>query len=357
MLNYNRLRESNEKIAISILNQIDEAQDQLDKILVRTQKTAEVAKYSDRIIEQIDADFKKATKLNGVDIAFLFLATALQCARQYLLSNEKYRLTAKEGDALVATFVPKKFEDVLIQSVPYDAIMREENFQINTELSGVTHRYRTLGHDPVLGWIFGPINILSDSLTKYDLVSTYEVQNMHITNFYPNGTAGAFQNAMQQIGNNKMLLPAAVLRQAVHFGSDYFTKQGLPVPFLSTVSNDVSRTLITKCNIDMYSITRGATVAVLINYLIESMHLLFYNEAQCGTLDVYRVKTKKIIDISNVIATSSNVIYAALTRDLKKLDVGGMLVTLYRLITDAKFKYEVEKEFLSENWAKIVLGE
>jgi len=47
---------------------------------------------------------------------------------------------------------------------------------------------------------------------------------------------------------------------------------------------------------------------------------------------LYEVRTRKILTYSNVLATGSNVIYVALFKDLTRLDVGGMLVTLYRLI-------------------------
>ena len=37
-----------------------------------------------------------------------------------------------------------------------------------------------------------------------------------------------------------MLLAASTARQAIHFGSDYFTKQSLPIPFLGTLSPEMA---------------------------------------------------------------------------------------------------------------------
>ena len=35
-----------------------------------------------------------------------------------------------------------------------------------------------------MGWIFGPTNILTDSLTKSDIITTYAVNNMKIHSLY-----------------------------------------------------------------------------------------------------------------------------------------------------------------------------
>ncbi|MBQ7577831.1 MAG: hypothetical protein IJT21_06175 [Synergistaceae bacterium] len=187
-------------------------------------------------------------------------------------------------------FIPKSYQDILLASVPYDAIKGGAQFEAG--LAGTSHRFRTLGHDPIMGWIFGQVNILSDSLTTSDFTS-YNVNNTIITGLVP--TPQIFTRAYEQIKADKMTLPAAILRQAVHFGTDYFTKQGLPVPFISTIDNDLSKTLLTKFNVDMWSITRGAALAELINYIVALIHRLFYDPEKYSSPKVYEVKTRKII--------------------------------------------------------------
>ena len=65
----------------------------------------------------------------------------------------------------------------------------------------------------------------------------------------------------------------------------------------------------------------------------------------------------KILMYSNVIASTSNIIYVAISRDLKKLDVGGMMVTIYRLISDSKFINDIKYEFIMNEFEKLVQGE
>ena len=43
--------------------------------------------------------------------------------------------------------------------------------------------------------------------------------------------------------------------------------------------------------------------------------------------------------------TSSNLAIVAITKDMKKLDLGGLAVTIYRLITDAKIIRQVKEDY------------
>lgn len=322
-------------------------------------RISNIASNASDIINSIEKNFKLATKLNNLDIKLLMLATALQCSRQYVFSNDKFRVTADQGDKLIKDplkkIIPKDWREILLGSVPYDAIIKSDEFKSeNTGISGTTHRYRTLGHDPILGWIIGPVNILSDSLTKNDF-TTYKVENKCINGKFEYGTKAAFDEAFVQATDNSYNLPAAIVKQAIHFGADYFTKHGLPVPLISIVNEDLSKMFTTKYHIDTYSIMRSATLSTLINAIIEYIHLLFFNESTDISIDLYKVRSKKLIIYSNSIASSSNIIYCALSEDLTKLDIGGILVTIHRIINDTKFINEIKREFLEKEFYNIIM--
>ena len=182
-------------------------------------RVADVAHNASEILDDLDREFEEKTSLDKLDVAFMFLAAAIQCVRWYFLPNNKGRLTSQEGDKLMGKIVPKKWQDILLGSVPYDAI--QGGADVDAGLGGLNHRYRTLGHDPIAGWIFGPVNILSDTLTKTDF-TFYNVADMVITG--QTATTGAFSRAYEQTRADKMNLPAAIARQALHLGSDVFTK-------------------------------------------------------------------------------------------------------------------------------------
>jgi len=348
-----RAREVNKKDTIFQKNQ--------NIIINETERVEWVARNARHIMDDLEEQFKRSTKLNSLDITFIFLATALQCARQYIFSNEKFRfIEASEGDNAVKKVfetarVPKKWQDILLAPVPYDAVAREYRDLESTGISAYTHRYRTLGHDPILGWVFGSLNILTDSLTKTNFMS-YRVKGGKIQNNETLLPSTLFNEGIEQCQADNLNLPVAVMRQAVHFGTDYFTKHGLPVPFVATLNDSLAKDLTTRFNIDAYSITRGMGLSVLINMLVAIIHKLFYKPNEMNP-SLYEVKTRKIILYSNVLASGSNVIYCAISKDLRKFDLGGLLVTLYRLFGDIKFIRQIKQEFIVSGLLEQIRGQ
>lgn len=377
-----RLRREKDAIMERAMETLDTTTQKIEDHLTQVQdEYLRVTQFSGQagyMIDKLDRQFQEKTKLSGSDTVFLFLCVALQCARQYLLTNDKLRLQDQGSvksnvrgdkfmhsmyDETIGNFAPPQWEDVLFQGVPYDATNPGSHIA-DTGLSGATHRYRTLGHDPVLGWIFGTANIMTNSLTKSDIVTTYQVSDMTILRHYPLGTLGMLNKAAEYAKNDPMLLAASTARQAIHFGSDYFTKQSLPIPLLGTLSPEMAQRFMfpykdasKRAYIDMWSITRGVALSALINQLIATIHRLFYNEDRDGTPSMYEVRTRKILSYSNAMATGSNIIVTAFTKDLTKLDVGGILVTLYRIVSDYKFIHEIKRDFLKNEFYNIVVGE
>lgn len=77
--------------------------------------------------------------------------------------------------------------------------------------------------------------------------------------------------------------------------------------------------------------------------IIALVHGLLYDPQKDGDRKLYEVRTRKILSISNSLASAGNIAYAIRTEDWRKLDVGGILVTLYRLFTDVRFVTKVKK--------------
>ena len=338
----------------------------MDLIIAENYRVADVAHNAQQTLDDLDSQFEKLTKLNKFDVSFLFAAIALQCARQYLISNDKFRFDkASKGDRFIKNFVPKDYQEILLAPVPYDAFKLSEAMRLEDTipgLSGANHRYTVLGHDPLLGWIFGPLNILTDSVTKSNIVlESYRVINStRIDQSVRIDTL--FYEGYEQVSADNKLIAAAVARHALHMGSDAFTKMGLPVPAINTVAPSLTSTLM-KNGIDVYSITRGAAIASLINSFVAALHGLYYDEEKYKSRDLYEVKTRKILSYSNLIATTSNVIFVAMSpaigngNALKYLDVGGMLVTIYRLINDYEFIRKVKEEFVFGSFNNLIQGQ
>ena len=53
----------------------------------------------------------------------------------------------------------------------------------------------------------------------------------------------------------------------------------------------------------------------------------------------------KLLLYSNIIASTSNIIYTSFT-GINNLDLGGLLVTLYRIVSDVSYITKIKKEFV-----------
>ena len=74
-------------------------------------------------------------------------------------------------------------------------------------------------------------------------------------------------------------------------------------------------------------------------------------------------RNEKILSISNVISSSSNVLWVggnALAGNefaWESVDIGGLIVTAHRLITDTRFISRVKTEYIEKHWEDRVLGD
>lgn len=315
-------------------------------------------KYIKKYDEAVKA-FEEKTKFTKTDWGILFVAAGLQILRWWFMDNKSGRCTAKEADKAwdkgigkVTQYCPATIEQLVgsfaNHKVPYDAIKRTERYkkiyEESTGLAGTTHRYLTLGHDPLFGLYFGTANIATNTLTENDfpLLSSFHVKNGEINArtdiFHINKwTFDILQEKPEIIG-------ASLITQIAHYATDIFTKQGLPLPIINTVSPEASKWLIGK-GVDIYSVTRGAAFAIAINRLVEMFHRLWFDQHRDNE-KLYDVRTKKILTYSNTLSSVINVGYVGATKDYTKLDIGGIAVTLWQLFTNPRKFRQIKYEFI-----------
>lgn len=328
--------------------------------------------------KDIEMEFSLKIGLNNMDIKFLLFAVALQILRQCLLTGElgksfnkservshddsKIKEEIKKRQAQFssdksewATNSSKKGyrtwkEIAMTMKVPYDATNGSSQFGLG--LHGKNHRLLTLGHDPILGWIFGTLNIITDTMTLTDLQS-YKVNLNGLVIEKPVFTPQVFKDGIESVMEEWYRLPAAVFAQGVHLKSDKFTKAGLPVPILGVFSKELAGDLYKNqydslCVFrDIKTIGEQAMFSTLINMIIGLIHGLYYEGKNEVDRKLYEVKTRKILLYSNAIASTSNILYTSITKNVKNLDIGGLMVTFYRIISDVAFIKNIKKEFVN----------
>lgn len=349
-----------------------------------------VREYAENI-DRIDREFKARTKLQDADVAFLLGATMLQVARVLVINSLTEIEKAGAGNAKEAALhsaqekLFDRFEGGTAQSnrlyaskshileargVPYDATCYEEtNFKL---FKGANHRFATLGHDPVLGLVFGTSNIMTNTISCVKETNVFGVgARIPVTHCVSYDLLGKNPRIGEQVSTIEVLTQSgrrvveepdaaafALIKQLIHIGTDLYTPCGIQIPFANLVLDKAHAEMLTRyvSTGDLLKVGVQAGMAVLINWLIASLHgcsLIFPDDGTDYAIETYQVRTKKILLISNTLATSSSVLEAAVFKNPRCLDLGGAAVLVYRLFTDRRFMAELKQEYLDAELDKI----
>ena len=348
------------------------------------------------ILKSLSEEFKKNTNLNAPDMLFIFFATSLQCTRWLFqphintqfeqISRENRHdsrrdgaIEFKKGNEIAdknsnGVIKSRKYPDketMFRKAVPYDVMKGTESVVIpgvserGTNLSGVNHHTATLGHDPVLGYIFGTINIMTNTVTfKNNSLQTHIVRTKQGTlhdQYMDNRISifDAFNRAMESAKEDIGRVPAAITRQALHIQSDKYTKLGLPIPMINPEkaqellqkgwnSNEMER-FAAHIGKNIATISYQAFLCEMINVIIETLYLLTHMDMD---YKLCQVKAKKVILYSDIMASTSNIIFSSITMNENLLDIGGFLVTIRRLITDREFIRKIRDEYVYGGYEK-----
>lgn len=394
-----------------ILKRLEEIRSEKTKIIGETSSLAEryalmatVADHAQERIDEIDEQFSSVTGLNKKDVSFLFFAVALQCARQYILGTLTQRKAHDESDALAHEIQESLWKDdgkvlsdsarakkvsaarkegglyyatrdeiVFSLSVPYDVIKGTKTYGVggkNVGLSGINHRYKTLGHDPLLGLVFGTSNIMTNTLTN-NVGKTFHVKSGAVSSKGSlDKTAKMLDHVIDRSLDTPTDLGCCLIKQCLHIGSDMYSKEGIVIPGGLVLNQDTIQQ-ITEYGLDFGNLataTAGAGISVLINLLIGMFHRLTYDESVEFSKQLYSVRTRKILLYSNCIASASNLVASVcgatigvisenpdmVKKAVSYADVGGLITTMHRIFSDVRFINRVKQEFIANQWADYV---
>lgn len=356
----------------SIISNLDNTVEDLNNGCREATRVRELVENTQSILDDLDEAFCEKTGFNKVDVSFLFTAIGLQIARQYIIKRFSLRVddqtaanstlghTKEHSDRHHRYYCPSLHE-IISNPVPFDA-----NIGANGALKGggrMGHRVTAIGHDAILGLIFGTANIATSTLTTASFKS-YHIKTQGKrdvfganakTRLVLNHTANKLLN---QGIDGKIIVATSLIKEIVHLRSDLNTKHSLPLPGISAIDPKLASDLA-NYGLDMFNIVnvgKQASYATLINMIIAMIHGLFYNGSSTMDRKLYEVKTRKILSYSNLVASSSNLAVVAITGDMSTLDLGGLGVTIYRLITDRKFIRQVKEEFIFGSYKDMIMG-
>lgn len=361
-----------------------------DEILNTGDDQKAIEEYSENL-EAVRLQFLEKTRIHAEDLGFLFFATLLQCLRIYVINKltaeEKANIKGGREDALHETQdkIFKHFGDgnnplagnlyasldaiITMRGVPYDAqhYLNNEIRAFNI-LQGANHRFTTLGHDPTLGLVFGTANILTNTITttsgkvRFSRIPSYHViyddnlKNPFIG--FKVNTYSVLKASTERLKDDKKSVAAALIKQLIHISTDMYTPCGIQLPGANLFLDSSTIGKLTKfiSTGDLIKIGASAGTAALINTIISAVHGCMFIEKESDVpfeFETYQARTRKVVLYSNLIASSSNVLSTAVSGNVKSLDIGGIIVTLYRLFSDTKFICDLEREYINSETSRI----
>ncbi len=355
-----------------LLSDIETLHVSTQKDVKEIKRVIDVMDRTPEILDDLDREFCKKTALTTMDMNFLMVAIGLQIARQYLLTKFPDRLDnqaaadstpghIKEHSDRMHRYYNPSLEEIITNPVPFDA-----NIGANGALTGggvLGHRATAIGHDPILGLIFGTANIATSTLTTATLDSYHIYTQNKRDTFHSHARTdlvlGKTAHKLLNEGiDGKLKVGASLAKEVIHLKSDLYTKHSLPLPGVSVIDTRLASELA-HYGLDMANVVtvgKQMTYAALINTMIAMVHRMFFDGITNSDKKLYEVRTRKILSYSNLVASSSNIAVVAVTKDFKKLDIGGLAVTIYRLITDRKFIRQVKHDFIFGSYRDLIMG-
>lgn len=189
--------------------------------------TKEELKSNEEVIRLLNDEYNTLHRLDKFDIGISAAAAILGAAVDILLVGIPKKGSEGLEAGPLSNFIRKKFEEKFppeemeklanstVSKVPYDA-QDNRNTTIYVEgLSTYYHRLLSLGHDPILGLIFGVFDILTGRMTTID--KTGKIVSQVMENYADRKESNIF---------------AAIAKQIIHFKSDITTSMSLPVPLM-----------------------------------------------------------------------------------------------------------------------------
>ena len=189
--------------------------------------TEEELRENSEAIKLINREFNDLHRLDKYDVGIAALAAIVGAIVDIVLVG----IPAKGPDGLEAgplsDFIRKKFDEAFSpeemeklanskkSKVPFDAQDNRNTTEYVEGLSAYYHRLLSLGHDPLLGFIFGVYDIMHGTMTTIDKSGKIVCQVMK-----------------NYVDRKESDIVSAIAKQIIHFKSDITTSMGLPAPLM-----------------------------------------------------------------------------------------------------------------------------
>ena len=189
--------------------------------------TDEELRMNQDALRSLNADYNNIYKLDKIDITICAAAGILGAVVDILLIGIPQKTPEGLKGGPLSNYVRdwfnqrfpeeemEKLANSKVSKVSFDAQDNRHTTEYVTGLSAYYHRLLSLGHDPILGLIFGVYDILNGKMTTID--KTGKIVSQVMENYADRKESDVF---------------SAISKQIIHFKSDITTSMGLPAPLM-----------------------------------------------------------------------------------------------------------------------------
>ena len=185
-------------------------------------------KENEEVVRVLNEEYNSIHRLDKFDVSISVVAGLIGAIIDIVLVG----IPEKGPDGLEAgslsNFIRKKFNEKFDSKemeklanskeskVPFDAQDNRHTTEYVDGLSAYYHRMLSLGHDPILGFVFGLYDIMHGTMTTIDKKGKIVSQVMNV-----------------YADRKETDIVSAFIKQIIHFKSDITTSMGLPAPMMA----------------------------------------------------------------------------------------------------------------------------
>ena len=339
-------------------------------------------------VEAFHKDFDLATKLSDTDIAFILIGLTFREIASGLFKAFKINRIDDQESAKLFHSKEKSnrtekyyasIDEIISNPVPYDAICSTDvDIKKEVKLSGFGHRFNTLGHDPVLGFIFGTANIMTNTITVSNgmssfvpSIATYHVGTFEKDKLYDRAdTIEMFYRIYERIKNDPKegyaAFGAALTKELIHLLSDVKTAKSLPLPFSGVISPRISRRVQYYLGVDSLVVSSNFAeffVSQLIDKGIMIARDFWWRNIENGDADEKSVEARwKLIEVyineGAIVGETAYMVVELLRGDVKKAfqgcSFGGLWYSLQKIISNQQMIASLRGEYVINQSEKYI---
>lgn len=199
-----------------------------DEISIEDLFSEDELKKNKEECKRIIKEFNKMYSLDATDYLICTAGAIISSIIDILLIGIPHKTTEGLKAGRLADYIREHFEKVFPQDkmeklanetrtkVSYDAQDNRNTVEYVEGLSTYYHRLLSLGHDPILGFFVGVIDIFKGQMTTIDKKGKFAIQ--------------VIEEYSERKGKD---IFESITKQILHLESDITTSMGLPVPFMA----------------------------------------------------------------------------------------------------------------------------